>query len=323
MPLESLLDLVETLRARIDSHGSALRQSEALTRHALIDPLLRELGWDTSNPDMVVPEYNSGNGRADYALISNGSPVMMVEAKKLHDNLHDRARSQGVQYCIEEGTRYFSVTDGQRWEIYETHRPVPIDEKRIVSWDLNEASSAEVCLKALALWRPSVQSGRVVVAQEPVVLSPSVEIGTSPAPITIVETTQPMSYPTQVTDESGWTPLSNFSWVKDHPSPAEIMFPDGSSAHVNAWYDLMVESARWLISKNILTARNCPIQVSNKRFLVSTAPTHPTGNPMRTPKAVNSLYVEVHYQASQCVRNARTIIEHVGQDPEQFKVRFS
>ena len=52
---------------------------------------------------MVVPEYNSGNGRADYALFISGSPAMMVEAKKLHDNLHDRARSQGVQYCIEEG----------------------------------------------------------------------------------------------------------------------------------------------------------------------------------------------------------------------------
>ena len=50
MPLESLLELVETLRARIDEHGPALRQSEALTRAVLVDPLLRELGWDTEDP---------------------------------------------------------------------------------------------------------------------------------------------------------------------------------------------------------------------------------------------------------------------------------
>ena len=50
MPLESLLQLVETLRERIESHGATLSQSEALTRYALIDPLLRELGWDTSDP---------------------------------------------------------------------------------------------------------------------------------------------------------------------------------------------------------------------------------------------------------------------------------
>lgn len=57
MPLENLLILIEKLQKRIDSHGDALRQSEALIRYALIDPLLRELGWDTEDPDMVVPEY--------------------------------------------------------------------------------------------------------------------------------------------------------------------------------------------------------------------------------------------------------------------------
>ena len=32
MPLENLLTLVETLRARVDDHGDALRQNEMLTR---------------------------------------------------------------------------------------------------------------------------------------------------------------------------------------------------------------------------------------------------------------------------------------------------
>ena len=50
MPLDSLLNLVETLKQRIVEHKAALSQSEALTRYALIDPLLRELGWDTSRP---------------------------------------------------------------------------------------------------------------------------------------------------------------------------------------------------------------------------------------------------------------------------------
>ena len=83
MPLDDLLRLVETLRARIDAHGPALRASEALTRYALIDPLLRELGWDTSDPTQVVPEYPTSGGRADYSLLADGQPRMMVEAKKL------------------------------------------------------------------------------------------------------------------------------------------------------------------------------------------------------------------------------------------------
>ena len=68
MILESLLELVETLKARIDEHGDQLRQSEALTRYALIDPLLRELGWDTEDPDVIRPEYESDQPKADYAF---------------------------------------------------------------------------------------------------------------------------------------------------------------------------------------------------------------------------------------------------------------
>ena len=62
MLLEELLSVVETLRGRIAAHGPALRQSEALTRYALIDPLLRGLSWDTADPSQVVVEYRSESG---------------------------------------------------------------------------------------------------------------------------------------------------------------------------------------------------------------------------------------------------------------------
>ena len=167
MVLDSLLELVETLRERIDEHRGALKQSEALTRYALIDPMLRELGWDTDDPALVVPEYKSGSGSADYALLENDRPLMMVEAKKLDTPLRDAVLSQGINYCLMEGTKHFTVTDGQRWEVYETHKPVPIDEKR-VAFDLKGQSPAKVCLEALALWRPSVESGHVAAGSAPV-----------------------------------------------------------------------------------------------------------------------------------------------------------
>ena len=44
MILESLLELVETLKTRIDEHGDKLRKSEWLTRYALIDPLAQGTG---------------------------------------------------------------------------------------------------------------------------------------------------------------------------------------------------------------------------------------------------------------------------------------
>ena len=73
MVLEELHELIETLQGRIAEHGSALQQSEALTRYGLIDPLLRGLGWDTGDPSQVLVEYRSDAGQADYALFG-GSP---------------------------------------------------------------------------------------------------------------------------------------------------------------------------------------------------------------------------------------------------------
>ena len=175
MPLEHLFGLVEELRKRIQTHSAALRQSEALTRYALIDPLLRELGWDTGNPDEVRPEYQSGSGSADYALLrADVRPIIMIEAKRLDTPLRDNVLAQGIQYCLMQGTPYFAVTDGRRWEIYETHRAAPIDEKRVAGFDLSHQSVSETALGALALWRSNIQAGTVTLAQSPLAARPRI-----------------------------------------------------------------------------------------------------------------------------------------------------
>ena len=341
MPLESLLQLVETLRSRIETHRTALSQSEALTRYALIDPLLRELGWDISDPSMVVPEYRSGSGRADYALLASGRPAMMVEAKKLGQNLHDTARSQGIQYCIEEGTRYFSVTDGGHWEIYETHRPVPIDQKRIVEFDLTGTSAAGICLKALALWRPSVQSGTVVAGQEPVVTR-SDETGASPPPDPIVPPAvengewlpvpdlppEIEAKPPPIVHDAGWVSIIHVTPKSRDRAPLAIMFPNQTSVTIDSWKSMLVGVARWLIKSNILTTSHCPIPYSNrshKRYVVSTDAFHSDGSPFSEPEReqVGPFHIDTKHAASQIVTPTQSIITHVGQDPAQFKVRFS
>ena len=100
MPLDGLLELVETLKQRIVEYKAELSQSEAQTRYALIDPFLRGLGWDTSDPGVVAPEYRVPNGMvADYALLVQGKPVMIIESKKLDEPLQGgKALDQGILY---------------------------------------------------------------------------------------------------------------------------------------------------------------------------------------------------------------------------------
>ena len=252
MLLESLLECVNEIRKRIDAHGPALRKSEAQTRYALIDPLLRVLGWDTQDPNLVVPEYNSGNGRADYALFSGGKPAMMVEAKSLDTPLQGVV-AQGVQYCVMEGTGHFSVTDGRHWEIYETYKAVPIDEKRVVSFDLKGQSPAEICLQALALWRPSVEVGRVGPGCAPVVVSIS-DQPTQPEP------PQP---PPPMHD---WTSLVELEPESGDPSPIEVMFPDGLTSDLGSWRSMLVKVTDWLIGKGRARDRS-PLPNSILRYI--------------------------------------------------------
>ena len=163
-----LVGVIETLRERIARHRPALSQSEALTRYALIDPLLRELGWDTADPDLVTPEYSVGTKKADYALLESGQVVVFLEAKHLGENLSNH-RSQVAAYASELGIRYPALTNGNEWEVYDNSQLVPIDQRRILTVSLTGAPPAVNALQLLLLWRPNLASGEPVAAREPII----------------------------------------------------------------------------------------------------------------------------------------------------------
>ena len=321
MPLESLLKLVKKLRERIDRHSAALRQNEALTRYALIDPLLRELGWDTEDPDVVVPEYSSGGGRVDYALLANSKPLMMVEAKKHGTSLQD-GRKQAVEYAMDETdikARYFSVTDGACWAIYDTNKPA--NDMLAASFDLNEKSVVDACLKSLALWRPSVISGQIAGGETSVIgLSDNQTLTTDPQPVeeSNVQPTEPDQ------DDAEWTPLSELKNKKGDPSPTEIMFPDGSHALLKHQYKMLTKVVRWLIENGHLSEKQCPIPLGpqSKKSLVDVEPVNSDGTSFSNPQKEGSLHINTHGNLQNKIARVKRLIEHVGQNPGQFKVRL-
>ena len=56
--------------------------------------------------------------------------------------------------------------------------------------------------------------------------------------------------------------------------------------------------------------------------MVHTQPIHTNGAQFTSPSAVNGLWVEKHDNRRSSIDKIKTIIEHVGEDPAQFKVRF-
>ncbi len=329
MPLEDMLKLVETLKARIATHSGALSNSESDTRYALINPLLKELGWDTSDPAQVRTEYAIG-GRADYALFGDDSniPIVIVEAKKMSVQLEQEA-VQALNYCNAEGVPYFAVTNGKRWEVYDTFKPVPLDKKKIVSFDLLEQPPVEVCLKALALWREGILSSIVMPANSPLTAYPNEDI----SPTLIADNrvqSQIYQSPTPFVSEpadvsfNGWHTLNDFRVISGGPSPRRIRFPDGSQTNIARWKSILIETVRWLVNRGLLNLGDCPIRKgNNKRYMVSTSPIHPSDNPFRSPEAVGQFHIETHINSIQSVRNTKFVIERVGQNPADFFLKNS
>ncbi len=99
---------------------------ETSTRYILIDPILRTLGWDTSNPAECVVEYEvarKGNypaTRVDYVLKdSTGEPAIVIEAKRIDVESDDElALDQMERYLQAIPTATMAVvTNGQYWNI--------------------------------------------------------------------------------------------------------------------------------------------------------------------------------------------------------------
>ena len=89
-----LQETIPRLKKAINNHTEALRSNEALTRSALVNPMLQALGWNVEDPAEVVPEYlvsGKGVGKQvpDYVLFtkhqnaSHPKPSVVIEVRSL------------------------------------------------------------------------------------------------------------------------------------------------------------------------------------------------------------------------------------------------
>ena len=168
-----MVDCIKSLQERIRAYEATLRENETRTRMALIDPLLKALGWNIGDPGMVTPEHKVSGGWADYALLRpDGIPAATVEAKKLGTQLKDDDRAQMLKYAITDGIKYAGLTDGNNWELYNIFQPVKLEEKRILEVSIADESAYASALKLLLLWRPNLASGEPVKVNGPILDPP-------------------------------------------------------------------------------------------------------------------------------------------------------
>lgn len=332
--LTDLVQTIETLQQRIRSRGTFIGDYESRTRVALIDPMLRALGWDVSDPGLVHIEPRTANGWADYALLGGDErPVVFVEAKKLADR--DAPIQQTVGYAVTENiqhrsnVRYCASTNGDRWEVYDI-----IAQEPVISVSLSGEKAPKCALKLLGLWRDSLMDGRLDFPIEPVV---SAELETIPPapqqPVTVAQRIVPPTPSVEIASvplapsTAGWTPLTDNFKAKGKASPNAMRLPDGSERPVTAWKGVSLNSALWLHEKGILTRENCQFSLNGKRYLFSPDaqnPAHPDGSPFSDLKPVGEtgIVMEATTSANAAVRRTRELMSHFRQDPSQVYLRL-
>lgn len=307
MLLGDLVGCIESLQERIGSHRDTLREYETRTRMALIDPMLRVLGWDVSNPDLVTPEYRAGDGWADYALLrDDGGVAAILEAKKLGEPLSSH-RMQMLNYANVSGIEFAGLTDGNHWELYKIFERGQLDERRELDVSIIDAPVHRSALQLMLLWRPNLASGEPVPASAPI-------LGAIRQPPTsnIVEQTDSLRR-----GSPGWVALSEYDPPPKTPCPIAVRFWDGSEETLKYWHDLLTGVARKLYSEGRLGVEHVPIGWSKGRYSVHTEPVHPTGEAFVSPKSVDGtpFVLNVNLNAGQIRGNTKRLLQHCNLNP--------
>lgn len=134
-----------TLIRSIEHIRSGNVTSEASIKQSVILPVLRELGWDDSNPLEFIPELqvdqNEGLGYVDYALCpEDRKPWVFIEAKRL-GNTDDSGVEQVFRYASNQGVPFLVLTDGNVWDFYlSMAEGIPV-ERRFYSIELQRDDS--------------------------------------------------------------------------------------------------------------------------------------------------------------------------------------
>ncbi|MCE2405394.1 MAG: hypothetical protein J4F43_09595 [Dehalococcoidia bacterium] len=278
----------------------------------LIDPLLQVLGWDTSEPSLVTPEYNVSGRWADYALLSGGQPAAIIEAKKLDESLESH-RMQMLNYSNASGIQYAGLTDGNRWELYEVFKQAPLEERRILDVSIATSPSHRSALQLLLLWRPNLASGQPLPASVPLLSEPTQPVSVS---------TVPKLAPPDL--GQGWASLSEFVAQPGTKAPPHIRFPDGAQHENKFWVDVLAHTVQWLWKRGSLRTDNVPVKSSGKRYIVNTVPQHPGGNHFNAPRQVagTELSVEANISSQAAIANAKRLLTYCNEDASQVYLQL-
>ena len=122
---------------------------EAKTEQFLVEPFLETLGYDCRDPRDVIKQLVADvagrkGEKVDYALMRNGDPVVLVEAKGKDNRLGRGEIEQLQRYFPHTAARLAVLTDGIKWHWYkgrsERDQSHQMESTPFLTYDVKEPS---------------------------------------------------------------------------------------------------------------------------------------------------------------------------------------
>ena len=119
-----------------------LIQTEEATKQAFLIPFIMALDYDVYDPTEVVPEFTADVGtkkgeKVDYAIMRDGQPIMLIEAKWCGINLEKEHASQLYRYFSVTESRIAILTNGVKFRFYaDLEKPNQMDSRPFLEFDL-------------------------------------------------------------------------------------------------------------------------------------------------------------------------------------------
>lgn len=346
--MNELGNTIEKILERIKKHRSYYEQNEMAVREQIINPILRELGWNIENPDEVQPNVSIEEGIPDYTLFKNGKIVLFVEAKKLSVDVEQKeVISQLAKYSFGEGTKYGVVTNGTIWVLFRSFEEGTTLIERIV-WkvDIENENLTSVIRKLSAISKTNIDDIEILVKKVQILEEIWKSLLDEPEEmikglLPIVKTLINQGYPDYQFNDAEIEDLLKervndfFSEPSEEETDSEIVFHPSSrnsnprkmrlkdeTFELRYSFEILVNTANWLIKNGKLKLSDCPVVIGRgKRYLINKDPKHKYGDDFLAPKQLtNKSWIETHASTAACISYSKRLLEKFGVSSDILKI---
>jgi hypothetical protein len=323
-PLSNLCDVLGQIKESARQYRDTLISNEAATRAVLIDPVLRALGWDTANTNMVEVEKTLGREvRADYALYDNNATTkIVVEAKALGANLNHRPLFMNlVQYAFSFRLNDIFLTDGLTWLHFDNFQPGHEAPSKILDLANDDVVACAAYLvqhlDAAQFWpvdqNIDVLASRIDQMESAVAtIQKDVAMALRAIQAAAVGAPPPDLPPAPIPNQPSVS-FVELGAIEDAVGrrPTQLRLPDGVVLSVRGWQAVLRECCKFVLSNN----PGLPIPFPDCRGmtveLIRTVKPPPTHAFAAVQYNGQTVYIYHTYDPNSCVRNARYILEKV------------